>query len=188
MGGLGSGNWYRWGPKRRCVEHCYSLDMAFLLWKGWLKPGAVTTGTVSWTYGDTLNASQITLTVDLSDLATACVRVSYTLSGESVAYSIRLTSSRPQYGGTRWWFVCPLVVRQVPCGRRVRKLYRAGQYFGCRQCYGLTYNSRQEHDARVSRLMKNPDLIRAMMDSGSFGQSFLAMKAALKLTGPRNFV
>lgn len=35
------------------------------------------------------------------------------------------------------------------CGRRVRRLYLVGRYFGCRHCHALTYTSTQQSDARV---------------------------------------
>jgi len=46
----------------------------------------------------------------------------------------------------RYWFICPLSVNGVYCGRRVGTLYLAsgGPYFGCRHCYNLTYESRNE--------------------------------------------
>jgi hypothetical protein len=65
---------------------------------------------------------------------------------ESASYRVGLTTTRPRFGGLRWWFVCPLVKNDVPCGRRVGKLYLppGGRYFGCRTCYDLTYTSCQE--------------------------------------------
>jgi hypothetical protein len=55
-------------------------------------------------------------------------------------------TTRPTYGGVRWWFVCPLVRRDGGPPRRVAKLYlpRGGRYFGSRVAYGLTYASCQE--------------------------------------------
>lgn len=46
----------------------------------------------------------------------------------------------------RWWFLCPLSRNGVSCGRRVAKLYRAprADYYGCRDCYDLSYESRNE--------------------------------------------
>jgi hypothetical protein len=66
-------------------------------------------------------------------------------SGEQLDYPIFLEETRPNFGGTRWWFRCPM------CTRRVRKLFipPRREYFGCRNCYRLTYNSRKEnHDGR----------------------------------------
>ncbi|MFO0897739.1 MAG: hypothetical protein U0836_09990 [Pirellulales bacterium] len=47
------------------------------------------------------------------------------------------------FGGFRWWFTCPLIMRGRACERRVAKLYSSPRspYFGCRQCMGLTYES-----------------------------------------------
>ena len=44
-------------------------------------------------------------------------------------------TTRPNYGGRRWWFLCPLV------RRRAAKLYLppGGRLFGSREAYGLTY-------------------------------------------------
>jgi hypothetical protein len=67
-------------------------------------------------------------------------------TGEALDYRLRLTATRPRYGGLRWWFVCPLVANGLPCGRRVGKLYLppGGRYYGCRHCYRLTYTSCRE--------------------------------------------
>jgi hypothetical protein len=79
------------------------------------------------------------------------VRLSYTVTdaGKSVDYHVRLAVTRPHFGGCRWWFLCPLIVNDRPCGRRVAKLYLRGKYFGCRHCHDLTYTSCQEHNKRV---------------------------------------
>lgn len=181
MGGPGSGNWVRWGPAKRRVEQCDDLDTTFLRRKGWLHPGGVASGPVKWTYSPGGAISQLTLTTDLSDPARPVAHLSYTLGDEALAYSVRLVTTRPHYGGVRWWFLCPLRPRGVPCLRRVRKLYRDGRYFGCRHCHDLTYRSRQEHDARVSRLMKCPALIEAALNRRGPGFPLLAFKAALNL-------
>jgi hypothetical protein len=75
-------------------------------------------------------------------------RLAYTFTNSqvSVDYSVPLATTRPRFGGLRWWFVCPLQVGDAPCGRRVGKLYLppAGPYFGCRHCHDLTYTSCRE--------------------------------------------
>src|SRR5207253_2236084 len=68
---------------------------------------------------------------------------------EGVGYSVRLVTTPCHLGGVRWWFVCPLSRGGVACGRRPRKLYLVGRYFGCRRCHGLTYTSTQTSDSRV---------------------------------------
>jgi hypothetical protein len=68
-------------------------------------------------------------------------------SPEARIYEVQLTTTRCHFGGWRWWFSCPLVVRGVPCNRRCRILYRplGAPYFGCRECWRLTYRCRQLH-------------------------------------------
>jgi len=57
-------------------------------------------------------------------------------------YKIPLTTTPCRYGGVRYWFICPWYRNNVYCGRRVSKLYKDGDYFACRHCYNLTYESR----------------------------------------------
>jgi hypothetical protein len=59
---------------------------------------------------------------------------------------VRLEATPAQFGGRRWWFICPLIMRRVPCNRRAGKLYLPprARHFGCRKCHDLTYRSCQE--------------------------------------------
>jgi hypothetical protein len=54
---------------------------------------------------------------------------------------IALTRTRPNFGGLRWWFLCP--GSEQPCGRRCHKLYlpAGGVGFACCLCHGLVYSS-----------------------------------------------
>ena len=80
------------------------------------------------------------------------VRFYYTLTNRSSGektdydYKVALTTTRCNFGGVRYWFICPLSRNGVYCGRRVAKLYKApgANYFGCRHCYNLSYESRNE--------------------------------------------
>lgn len=82
-------------------------------------------------------------------------RISYEIAGESLSYTIELTTTPCNYGGIRYWFLCP------QCGKRVAKIYRksVGRYFVCRTCNNLTYRSCKEHDKRVDAIIKNPHLV-----------------------------
>lgn len=55
-------------------------------------------------------------------------------------YKVQLATTPCNYGGTRYWFICPLSKNGVYCGKRVGVLYKAGDYFGCRHCHNLTYS------------------------------------------------
>ena len=101
---------------------------------------------------------------------------------EVLDYNVEIVTTPCNFGGERRWFVCPLVKDGIHCGRRVGKLYLppGGKYFGCRRCYNLTYRSCQEHDKRVSALIKNPYLMLGKLQSGDVKDSLLAIRAYFK--------
>lgn len=111
-------------------------------------------GTLTWTRSLTGHQSSIGICVDIHSLY---AKVNYTntngITGEKTDcdYKISLVTSPCHFGGVRYWFICPLVVNGRYCGRRVGTLYLAsgGKYFGCRHCYDLSYNSRNE--SRIGR-------------------------------------
>ncbi|KPL22834.1 MAG: hypothetical protein AMJ75_07315 [Phycisphaerae bacterium SM1_79] len=59
---------------------------------------------------------------------------------------LEITEVMKLAGHYKYWFICPLSRNGVYCGRRVGKLYLApvANYFGCRHCCDLSYESRNE--------------------------------------------
>jgi hypothetical protein len=99
-------------------------------------------------------------------------------------YPIQLAETRCNFGGTRYWFICPLEKNGIPCGRRVGKLYMPPRemYLGCRHCYDLTYKSCQEHDGRLGAIMRlPPQQLIGMLESKDPKQALLGARASLKL-------
>jgi hypothetical protein len=96
-------------------------------------------------------------------------------------YTVRLVTTGCHLGGVRWWFICPLSRNEVTCGRRVRKLYLHGKYFGCRRCHDLSYTSCQESDSRVyAALRQGLDYDGFGDPSGmSIGQLGFALKVVM---------
>ena len=103
-------------------------------------------GGIEWSNGFSDSRSSIGIACDVMDDPHIKLTYSQTdsFSGEkkSFDYKVRLVSTECNYGGKRWWFVCPLTVDGRSCSRRVGKLYKDGNYFGCRHCYDLTYSSK----------------------------------------------
>lgn len=105
-------------------------------------------GGIKWTHGFSGQESSIGLEGNTLD-DPPYVRFFYTItrsfSGEKVKkdYKVYLTTTPCNFGGQRYWFICPLTKNGVPCDRRVGTLYGAGDYYGCRHCYDLTYDSRK---------------------------------------------
>jgi hypothetical protein len=176
MGGFGSGQ--RWS-KKATVESRYSIDVATLKRRRLLLPGLSDhLGSFSWTRGGDKTEASVSYALTVGKTA-GTLRLVYRvgLAKEDVAYPIRLVTTACHLGGVRWWFICPLSRNGVACGRRVRKLYLSGKYFGCRQCHNLTYTSCQESDSRAYALARGG--VYAMGDPGrmSVTELGLALKA-----------
>lgn len=104
---------------------------------------------INWTNGHTGDKSSIGIDVVLSENE-KYARLHYTQTehgGEKkdFDYRIPIISTPCNYGGKRYWFICPLSKNGQYCGKRVRVLYKAGDYFACRHCYNLTYSARNEN-------------------------------------------
>ena len=66
-------------------------------------------------------------------------------SKKSFDYKVFLHRTLCNYGGYRYWFMCPLPRSGMICGRLSAVLYKAGNYFGCRRCHNLTYQCRKHN-------------------------------------------
>src|SRR3954463_14431513 len=156
MGGLGSGR--PSGSGRNTVESCRSLDINKLQRTGCLDPGWA--GGWQWTR-DGERVAWINLRVE-ADRRHLTYRVS--IAGEDwqdVHETVRIVRIPCRFGGSRPYFVCPGVVNGSYCGRRVAKLYGAGQYFLCRHCYGLAYASQREDE--MDRALRRANKIRVRL-------------------------
>lgn len=72
-----------------------------------------------------------------------------------IRHAVQLQTTRPPYGGCRWWFTCP-GTQEKPCGRRVGVLYfhPVSKLLGCRHCFGLLYFSAKFPKGNVNRLLR----------------------------------
>jgi len=63
---------------------------------------------------------------------------------------IPLRHTTPNYGGTRWWFLCP------KCDQRVSLLHkpRESYCFFCRDCHDLSYQSSQLSGSEESKYLE----------------------------------
>jgi hypothetical protein len=150
----------RW-TDRMTVEDCIALDMWVLKrticqrsdWRvyRWPDTGRAVSPEVGYRVAiDAANRSSLFLRYTVSDNG-----VQSRILRE---YQVQTATTPCRFGGRRYWFVCPLVRKGVPCLRRVRKLFLppGAVFFGCRRCYNLTYRSAQEHDKRVDAILRLP--------------------------------
>jgi len=150
MGGIGSGSYSRWKSKRPVAEDYCFLDINYLKRNGCLRPGH--SSIQSWTCGDR-DAGSIKLIAHENSIELD-YQHTHAETSEHVHYTIQLTYTACNYGGTRPWFLCP----GQGCGRRVGKIYAVGKYFLCRHCYDLAYHSQNIGEA--DRLLRKAQAIR----------------------------
>jgi hypothetical protein len=158
---------WRFGS-RTTVEETISIDAAYLNRNGYLS--GISRGTLYWKWGNEVRSSiSIQVSAGLPD-GNDFVRLTYTNTDRrdneenEFDYRIHLVSTHCQYGGRRYWFCCPL----VGCGRRVRKLYlpSGGNYFGCRHCYNLTYESCNESHGFIDKFARSYGLTVGQLKKG----------------------
>jgi hypothetical protein len=144
MGGLGSGNRYRF-KKKTTIEECHSLDIRELHREGLLKPGICFRS--SWSRAGKERASIRGFVY--RDQIVLSYRHRNGLGGEweDVKEPVPLQWPPCNFGGERPWFICPGVVNGVRCGRRVAVLYGRGST----SCAGTAMTSATRASARTRR-------------------------------------
>lgn len=139
MGGFGSGR--PSGSGRDKVEYSRSIDVNRLHREGCLHAGWM--GGWQWNQGAEKVAS-INLRAEPDWLHLSYrVRIA---GGEwdNIEEPVRVVRVPCRFGGARPYFICPGVVNDIACGRRVAKLHGPGRYFLCRHCYRLAHASQSE--------------------------------------------
>jgi hypothetical protein len=142
MGGVGSGNWYRF-DKKTATDECHSVDVRYLHREGLLKPRHWFSLRWSRAGRESGSIRGVVHSSSPPESVTLLYRYRSELGGEreDVQETVPLTWTACNFGGERPWFICP----GAGCGRRVAVLYGPGRYFLCRHCYDLTYQSQRDN-------------------------------------------
>jgi hypothetical protein len=154
MGGVGSGNWYRFDRKTTTGES-QSVDVRYLHREGLLMPGH--SFSLRWSRAGRQTGSIGGVVSDGRITFFYRHRRGLGSKWEEVKETVRLDWTPCNFGGERPWFICP----GAGCGRRVAKLYGPGKYFLCRHCYDLTYQSQREN--RIYRALHRAQGIRRQL-------------------------
>lgn len=142
------GRGWRAIDKKDTVEDTLSIDLMELQKKGLFeKPGLWTT---TWSWCGEVRA-KVSFMLERDEGKPSAIRFIYTITNRETGedkkydYPVYLDSTPCHFGGVRYWFLCPIIKNGVKCTRRTRKLYLTAyhQYVGCRECYELSYDSRQ---------------------------------------------
>ncbi len=138
MGGYGSGRQYG----RPTADASRRIDLAWMIRNGMARPGYEKSGILRWNRGGEPSGS-ISYRADMRELGCERLILDYTRGEgderEEVEQSIRITFSEPNFGGKRWWMLCPYR------GHRAGKLYLppGGDRFASRKAWRLGYQSQR---------------------------------------------
>lgn len=142
-----------------------SNALSIFWFKKYINDGLNNSGVVTWTSNRSENKSSIGFQVKISERGTS-ITFQYThtdnFSGskEELNYPIMLTTTPCNYGGNRYWFICPLSKNGINCSRRVGVLYAISKYFGCRHCGEIAYDSQRQTE-RYKGFVSIPDIEKA---------------------------
>lgn len=121
------------------VEDCLTLDLARLMRLGPICDGMAGHGVLDWSI-DGQSIGTVHFRLDLRDAAAARLVLAFGIADgagkpRSLSQAIRLAFTVPNFGGRRWWLICPVT------GQRVRCLHLpvGGDRFASRQALGLGY-------------------------------------------------
>lgn len=160
MGGMGSGNRWRYGTRDTC-ESSLRIDIRYMRTMGLLTPGRQ--GTLSWSRGGETTSwinyrcHEATLELDYKTRPAGG-------DWSPVTEHISIEQAAQPFGGARRYFRCPR------CHRRCLVLY-GGSYFRCRKCQNLAYAS-QNHDACDQASENARKIRRRLGDDGNFDDPF----------------
>ncbi len=133
------------------AEWSNRLSIFWLKKQGYLnKEHRRLTGRIVWSYLDE-ERSSIGFTMEREDWGTPFEDTTLTLNythtsswtGEksNMNNKIQLTTTSCNFGGQRYWFICPLSKNGRYCGKRVGVMYLIGKWYGCRHCGEIAYAS-----------------------------------------------
>ena len=151
------------------AEHNEAFKISWLRKNGYLdKTLHYQFGGIKWTRGEYETSIYFGIRKNTVDNPETKERVvlQYTYTDKQIGetanidYIVPLTWTPCTYGGKRYWFLCPLGINSLACGRRVGVLYRVGKYFGCRHCMRIAYTS-QMYGGSYKGFVSCPDIEKA---------------------------
>jgi hypothetical protein len=151
------------------AEQSNALSIFWLKKKEYFpKGGSIKSGTVTWSYGMSENKSSIDIFVVTGmDEKSSYIKLNYTHTDNrtneksKMDYKIELATTPCNYGGVRYWFICPLYKNGQYCGRRVGVIYSVDKWFGCRHCGEIAYNSQMRGGRFRGSSVCIPDIEKA---------------------------
>ncbi|MEP1586406.1 MAG: hypothetical protein ABJR46_13210 [Tateyamaria sp.] len=167
MGGFGSGR----ASGKQKAEHSRALNITALHRSGCLAVGW--SGGWSWTR-DGKEEARISFKAEQGRVVLDYKVRLYSGEWEPITQPVPITHVDCHYGGQRPYFLCPGVVNDRHCGRRVGKLFLGGRYFLCRHCHNISYSSQSE--AHYGRMLRRANKLRMSLGGDPGTVQLIAFK------------
>jgi len=130
--------WYR-SIKKQTTGDLLKLSIGWLKKHNFVRENAKFNGEIYWKRTADKGISKVIASSKIVSNfigENSYIELSYTYNNENVDYKIQIIASEPNYGGKRYWFVCP------QCGKKVAFLYFRKEFL-CRHCLNLCYRTQQ---------------------------------------------
>ena len=124
---------------RKFNDETWKLPIAHIRAKGLLRLGT-NKGTLYSATGMTVCDIEVEMKED--GIAIAIFSHGDVSTAEKYEYPVAIETVRCRYGGSRYFFRCPLCRSEGKPGRRASVLYFSDRGFCCRECCGIVYRSR----------------------------------------------
>ena len=130
--------WHR-SIKKQTTDDLLKLSIGWLKKHKYVQENTKLNGEIYWKrVTDGVSSNIIACSKYLSNFIgeNRYIELSYIYNGENINCKIPIEVGNPNYGGKRYWFVCPR------CGRKVAFLYLRKKFL-CRHCHNLSYKTQQ---------------------------------------------
>jgi len=123
------------------VEECLRFSILSLYENSLVRDGAL--GQVLWLniFGNEIARVDFSVNIKPYD---NFIQLNYLIKNTNeISYKVKLTTTKCNFSGVKYWFMCPA----IDCGKRIGVLYKPynSEYFACRFCYELTYQSKKRN-------------------------------------------
>ena len=167
------------GVTKLLVEDSLALDLRDLARAGVFRTSIGTPCNCSWKDAAGVELLRINFYLEGAFGSGLFLRITgdRTADGRLLSQRIQLATLKHPFGGNKFLFLCPGKDGRIPCGQNVRKLYFIEGKWLCRNCGNLTYIARRQHDSRKDRLLRNPELLTAALESDDIRRRLLGIGA-----------
>lgn len=180
---------YYYPNARNTTEGAKRIELAWLKKNSYLN--GYGSGNIQWSQNGNPTGN---INIKIYTTTDAKIEFSYKIKKHSetiwneMDYQFPMVKIPCYFGGFKWFFVCGLYKSETYCGRHARILYEVGNYFGCRKCANLSYESCNEGKrfrSGVFRILtkewKSEDFYRSLKRKYYKGKPTRKFKKYLKL-------